>query len=503
MSSSDSDSNCSDFDWEGFNDCVRSNALEDVKDFLEHPRFNVDNCEDDYTALLVAVEIGSIEMARLLLNAGYCVDEMSREGETPLGEAIRCQDLDMIKLLVEEFGADIENGNGTPGVIMAASEREMDMVKYFVDKGAEANSILNACYEAAKSRDTTILDYLYNLLEKHPSSKILVETARYGSKPALEYLLSKGVFDVNYETKKKDTALYVAVEKGNLECVNVLLEGNAQITSKILMKAFQQQRNVAVSTLIFETAKNKFGSCIDELATVTDSDGNTIIHLLVKQKSELALIMQVVKRFKHLLTSENTIGQTPLLTACKYSVSLETFMYLLNRSRACVKDYKGNTAIMYAARNGRLDMVTALVKRKVSVKRLKNGKGKTLLHKAVKSEKFELVEYLDQQGLLGDVNAKDNNLRTPLMGCKQSVPIVQLLETKGANVMHQDDAGNTIVHKVIVGMKSQTAYASITFIEDLVKLCDDIKTVRNAAGKTPLQLAKRHYSNGRLYKLLS
>jgi ankyrin repeat protein len=502
MSSSGSDSDCSDFDWEGFNDCVRSNCLKEVEEFIEDPRFNVDDADDDFTALLLAINEGHFEMVKLLLKAGYCVHEMSREGETPLGEAIRCQDLDMIKLLVEH-GADIENGNGTPGVIMAASERDLEMVKYFVEKGADADSVREACYQAAKSksRDTAVLEYLFSVAVKRPSNKIVIEMARNGAKSGLEFILKQQDYNVNYENKRKETPLYVAVQNGHAESIKLLLDNKATITADIVFESFQQKK-ADISKCIFEADRNG-SSLIDSLAARTDKEGNTIVHLLIRQNHEYDFVSKVVHKFKNLLDTQNVAGQTPLVVACKYNVSMPVFTYLLNRSRPGVKDNKGNTAIMYAAKNGRLDMVTALCKKKVSVKRLKNVKGKTLLHKSVRSQNFELVKFLDEQGLLGDVNAKDTKQRTVLMFNKSSVSITQLLTEKGADLKYQDDAGNTLLHNMIKQINTKNADEYIQFIAYIVNTCDELKEFKNTAGKIPLQIAKRHYNSGKLYRILS
>ena len=502
MSSCDSDSDCSEFDWEGFYDCVKSDMIKEVKEFLEDPRCNIDDDESDFTPLLVAIDNGNVEMVKVLIDAGYSVDQMSREGETPLSEAIECQDLDMIKVLVEEYNADIENGNGNPGVVIATSQGQLEIVQYFVEKGADKKNILYACFEAAKSKDTTILEYLFSIQGKRPSSNILIEASHHGSQPSLEFLLKQQDMDVNYENKKKMTALCAAVERGHLECVRTLLENNATITDTIVLKSFEQ-KNGDISAIIFETAKKNFVSSINDVETITNDEGNTILHLMFKQKINQDLSMQIIKRYKSVLNKQNNAGETPLIIACKHNVNTEIFTYLLNRSKPCYKDNKGNTAVMYAAKNGRLDMVSALFKKKVSVKRLKNVKGKILLHKCVKSQNFELVDFLDKQGILGDVNTKDVKLQTPLMLCKESISIASFLVSKGANLKDQDNEGNTIVHRIVKSITSKNADECIKLIDYIVKSCDEIKTIKNNTGKTPLHLAKKYFNSGKLYRILS
>lgn len=498
MSSSDSD--CSDFDYQAFHDCVAENMQDEVKEFLEHPKFNLDD-DDDYPAILVAVSRGHLEMAKLLLEAGYAPDYGTREGETPLSEAIQCQDLDMIKLLVES-GACIENGNGEYGIVLATREGDLPIVKYFVEKGADDKSLRCACFEAAKRGDMEVFEYLFSLPRCNMSNNIVVQAAKFGRHKVLSFLLGQPRVDVDYINKKGESPMIAAIEKGSVECVTLLVEAEAKITPTIILAAFRQKKK-DIGNIVFERAHSHFIDSIEELAMQTDADGNTIVHLALQQQPLVyEEIVKLVKTFKNCTAIQNREGRTPLLIACKNNVDIEIFRLLCKKSDIRITDRKGNSALLYAARNGRVDMVTVLLDKKVASKKLTNKKKKTVLHKAVKSQNLQLLELLDNRLLLNNINACDVSSRTPLFGCSSCVQTMRFLVVHGATLTSQDNKRNNVLHYVVSKANANNMNSALELARYIKDTCPELIAIKNAEEKSPLSIAKDKHRNRSLHKLL-
>lgn len=497
---SSSDSECSDFDYEAFHECVAEDMKDEVKEFLEHPRFDLD-ADDDYPAILVAVSRGHHEMAKLLLEAGYSADYCSREGETPLSEAILCQDLDMVKLLVEG-GACIENGNREYGIVLATREGELPIIKYFVEKGADDKSVRCACFEAAERGNIEVFEYLFHLPHCNVSNNIVVQAAKYGRHSVLSFLLAQPHVDVDYTNKKGETPLYAAIEKGSIECVKLLIEGGTTITTPIILSAFRQKKK-EIGNIVFERAQTHFVDSIEDLAMQTDADGNTIVHLALKQQPLVYdEIVKLVKTFKNCLAIQNREGKTPLLLACKHNVDIEIFCLLLKKSNIRIQDKKGNSALLYAARNGRVDMVSMLLDKKVACKKLMNKKKKTLLHKAAKSQNVQLLELLEKKLLLNNINACDVNARTPLLGCSSCIDTLRFLVEHGATWTSQSNKGDNVLHYVVRGANTNNMSSALELATYIIDTCPELIAMKNANKQSPLDIAKDKHRNRALHKLL-
>jgi hypothetical protein len=103
--------------------------------------------------------------------------------------AIRDEDLDFVKFLIEEKGLNINQGRGTP--LWAASEKgNLDMVKYLVEHGAVVTINDGATYEAARYGYLDILKYL---VEKGAGINLnlsLGVAEKYGHSEVVKYLKS-------------------------------------------------------------------------------------------------------------------------------------------------------------------------------------------------------------------------------------------------------------------------------------------------------------------------
>lgn len=118
---------------------------------------------DGNTALSVAVSMGRIDIAEVLLNAGASVDgpridHHNGDAPAPLLSAVHGKDLNMVKLLLEA-GANVnaKNLNGSTVVWYAALHGLVDILKALLAAGADQESI-----DGVSSGYHPLLDALYS-----------------------------------------------------------------------------------------------------------------------------------------------------------------------------------------------------------------------------------------------------------------------------------------------------------------------------------------------------
>lgn len=86
------------------------------------------------------------EIAKLLVEHGVNINLMNENGQTPLGEASRWGNIDIVKYLISK-GANVNLRNGDLGVtslMLALENNSLEIVKYLVDHGAKVDHINEA-----------------------------------------------------------------------------------------------------------------------------------------------------------------------------------------------------------------------------------------------------------------------------------------------------------------------------------------------------------------------
>jgi len=161
------------------------------------------------SALYRACFDGSLDIAKVLVDAGADVNLKSTEGFTPLYIAVGNKRKPLVEYLLSK-GAPVDEKNGPDGVaalFRACYVGSLDIVKVLVDAGADVNHKDNigfTCFYAA-------------VQEKH--------------KPIIEYLLSKGVRVNETNGQNNDTPLHKACVSGSLEVVKILVNAGADINA--------------------------------------------------------------------------------------------------------------------------------------------------------------------------------------------------------------------------------------------------------------------------------
>eukprot|EP00808_Paulinella_micropora_P003333 g36731.t1 len=362
--------------------------------------------EREKTALFVAVETNQPEMVKLLVREGAAVearDNLGRKvlldehcaalkeedpelyeqavrlklfdeestgqdiGVTPLFVAARCGHVDVVRLLVNELGAEVgatDNTGRTP--LFAAVEEEasqplgtcgtsgrLEVIRILVKEG---NADVNA-------RDSYGLTCLFL-------------AARAGAIELITLLVQELGADVNAADADENTVLFHAAQDGHAAVVRLLSELGASVDA----------RNRSQATPLFAAAENGQAHVVSLLAhlgasvNARDHNGGSPLFCAARE-SNMGLVRLLVRELGAEVDAHDDNGFTPLFWAVMSRQAQEMSRLLVKSLGAKVDavDSAGRTPLSWAAELGRADVVRLLVKELGATVDQKDREGRTPL----------------------------------------------------------------------------------------------------------------------------
>lgn len=331
------------------------------------------------SALLEASTAGAKDALKVLIDAGAKVDIVDKDGVTPIMSAASQGHLDCVKILLENLEKsksssdfvdyiNLLSHSGGSAVMFAAGGGHPAETQLLMDKGAEVNAIAQATPE-----------YLESLAEA-----IEAGTAPEDQEPHVD-----GV-----------TAIHVAAQGGHLECVKILLNGNANPSIEDNEK--RSPLLLAVKGNFGEVATELVKAGADPNTLYVDEDGlnhnllmdaiiveNEVFSLLLIEKGvdiyyeddhKVSTLLQAAHRgmdavVKALLSAHNSNenkkdgfvdlpsdeGITPLIAASSEGHSVVVPLLIEAGANVNAVDKDGTSALMAAAARGHIDPVQTLL----------------------------------------------------------------------------------------------------------------------------------------------
>ena len=404
------------------------------------------------TPLTIAVQKGYTECFESLLAAGADLNMKDSKGRTALMAFASVGNNDAVKLLLRE-GADVNitDLNGQTALTCATAKGHADIVKALLDAdvdenkkhhgNAKKNSDDKACRSCMKHYAASIEPHIRAKLKDNRNA-ILLHAASVGHLQCVKKLVRSGV-DVKVAPFGV-SPLNVAVDSNNIECVNVLIKGEADLNTI---------NQAGITPLITAIVNNPDDRCLRLLlhngadVNKTDSCGTTPLMFAV-ENNKINIIKILINKQAKVNRAHDKDGATPLITAAKNGFT-ECVYELLAQGADVHKGNDAGVTPFHASINpaSNNECRLALLKTGSNVN-CKTKKGNFPLIAAI-GNTTELVNFLLDHG--ADVNMKNNQGVSALMAAasRGDYKTAKFLLQKGADVNSTDDNGNTALLTIV------------------------------------------------------
>uniref|UniRef100_A0A3Q2EBP8 Ankyrin repeat and kinase domain containing 1 n=1 Tax=Cyprinodon variegatus TaxID=28743 RepID=A0A3Q2EBP8_CYPVA len=335
---------------------------------LEHGADATQGDEDQWTPLHFAAQNGDDRTIRLLLEKGAEADAQEKAGWMPLHLACQNGHETVVRLLLSRLSEDAtvapEEDEGRTPLHLACSYGHLNIVKLLLGRGADPDAT----------------DYFF--------STALHLAAEQGHNRVVRLLLTKEV-KTDISNIRGYTPLHLAALKGHAGICRQLLANGANPNSKtdqgwtpMHLAALRGHDSVVVSL------ESTGGS-----VNVKGQNGWTPLHLACHQ-SESEVVAKLLAAKADPNIKEDSEGWTPLHVACT-SVSFPCVLHLISHQADVNVVNSGNaTPLHLAAQHGCVSIVKGLLMNGAD-RTLKDSSGSTALNIAQRSEKWEIVELLE------------------------------------------------------------------------------------------------------------
>jgi|GEM_PF-5506967 len=257
---------------------------------------------------------------------------------------------------------------------------------------------------------------------------------------------------INDQNARKETALHIAVARGNDESTKLLLENGALVNLKDENE--QTPLHIAAKRGYIKLAKLLLEKNADIQAK--DHKGRTPLHIAAKE-GHYFFLESLLEGHHELIDVKNNKNETLLMTVLNWYASSKN-------TKDCIRENQKEIAILLVMLGADLT--------------IKDEKGHTFLHKAVIEGDAYIVELL--LGANAEVDLKDQYGKTPLhLAAEQAdLKILELLLDHGADIRAQDLKGQTPLHVAV-------EYVACEIVEYLLQKKDINLDIQNDKGRTP------------------
>lgn len=247
---------------------------------------------------------GVNDLVQLLFNKGArkYIDEYDSQQITPLIYAIGSQNIDLIKLLLQN-GADIKNVETYNGKTALDISQDLDknginktIYKLFIDTDKLRSQLINAVASGKLNEAQSLINEGIPINIKNKNGDNLLQTACFKPKDLnmVKLLLKNGAGEfINNQNKMGVTALIYAVYQGNLSLVKLLLENGAiegindqDLNGSTALMTAVLQDDLEIVTLLLEKGAD---------ISLRDKFGNTALKLS-KDSSEINTLLKAKAR---------------------------------------------------------------------------------------------------------------------------------------------------------------------------------------------------------------
>ena len=502
----------------------REGKLQTVQHLIEYfPDLMKIRDKTGCSLLLISGLSGSVELVKHLISKGCNVTDKDNDGETVLHKACNEGYKELVQYLVVSYPdiLTIRDKWGQSPFLVSGYSGSVELVKYLISKGCDVmykdNDGETILYKACDENKLELVKYLVEkcpelltMRDEDGQSPILV-AGKSGSVELVKYLIAKQC-DVLDQDDNGLSVLHYACKVGNTEVVQYIVE-NYQDVLTIRNKELLSPFIVAGFSGSVELIKYLISKECDVLDK--DNGGITVLHY-ASLGGNTEIVQYLVDNYPELLTMRDKDGQSPFLVA-GISGSLELVKYLISMEcdvmdkdndgetvlyKACkrwgqelvkylvenypelltIRDEEGQSPFLVTGVSGSVELVKYLISKQCDVLD-KDSDGWTVLHKACKYGKLELVKYLvENYPELLTIRDKEGQSSFLVAGQSGSVELVEYLISKGCDALDKDNNGLTVLHYAC--QKGNTEV-----VQYLVENSGELLTMRHEDGQSPFLVA--------------
>ncbi len=321
------------------------------------------------TCLFNAAKSNNPQIIQLLVDGGASVKERDNLGSTPLHIAVRWgAQKSAEKLIKLGININAQNRAEKSPLAEAVIANKYEVTKYLLENGADPNS----CDAVGVT--------------------ILMDTIRVQNADILKLLLNYGA-NPNLQQINGQNAYHEAAYMGNIEIINLIRDAGGNPLSR------DKEGNTPFSIALTKGTKI-IDAILGDSYNITDSDGNSPIHIVVKSTNKTDLLRSLInKGFP--LDTRNANGYTPLNYAIEAD-NVDMAVILLEKGGNPFQtiDKKGTNGVTIALEKNNKRMIESIVKYAAGMSDIQ---GNTILHYAAKTSSIETVKNLLSYGIATNV----------------------------------------------------------------------------------------------------
>ncbi len=321
------------------------------------------------TPLFSAAKTNNPKILQTVIDCGGSFREREHLGNTPLHIAVRWDAEKSAEMLIK-LGINInaQNSNGRSPLAEATAAGKYKVARYLLANGADANSC-----------DTN-------------GVSVLVDTIKTQNLDMVKLLLKYGA-NPNLQEVNGQNAFHAAAATANKEIITLIREAGGNPLSR------DKQGKTPFSIVLkkdFSVIKAVLGNSYN----ITDSDGNSPIHIIVQNDGSPDLLRTLIKE-GFPMDSRNADGYTPLGYAIANNNEKLSLILLENGANPYQPiDRKGTNAVTIALENNNKQIISYIAK---YARSMTDMQGNTILHFAAKTSNAETITRLVQYGLDKDI----------------------------------------------------------------------------------------------------
>ncbi|PAA57445.1 hypothetical protein BOX15_Mlig018177g1 [Macrostomum lignano] len=418
---------------------------------LDHPNWKGD------TPILMACRYNHFSVVKFFSDHGCTMDCANYLGQTPAFFSARHAKKELLRFLVEQKApVDDETTDGMTPLLVAAKADHTESVKILLRSNCRVEQVnsegRNIVSFSAINGNVEMLNMAIEnkadlLVRETSGNTAVIDACRYGRLEVLE-ILSKQACPLDAKNYESRSGLHLAAEFGFIKIANFLLEKEVNCNS----------RDKLGNTPLMLAAEKGFYKIIQLLnqkecdVHLYNKEGKTALHFASLGNNTRSIQLLLIAGCNPMQT--DNAGATPLMLSCQSSKpedknSNEAFKMLCEfsatdgRRSLFFYDNRMQTCVHYAAEVGQYRILEELHNLGLRMDE-PNRDGETPLIIAAKGRYRKSVEFLITK-CSASVSAVDNKGQSAVhkAALKGHLPVVQLLETNGAEMDRPDSCGRT------------------------------------------------------------